>query len=184
MLKLFGKALNLTHCYLEVMGARVAPDKSYNFASTPVVAKWLKEIWWHEIETTIEAVKDFRDLGAHLSTRASTRSPTLNKRRDNALQQLRRLKYCPATVEAKAKAIATKTFAAAFYGIEVAQLTAAIIYVFRSKNDPHKVDWFFASFFEDKKDLDPIVQIFTRRALQIRRTVCKNQEPKDISYGY
>ena len=102
------------------------------------------------------------------------------------MQQLRKLKYCPATVEAKAKAIATKTFAAAFYGIEaaeiatakVAQPTAAVIDVFRSRNNFHNVDWFFAAFFEDKKDLDPIVQIFTRRALQIRRTVCKKPGTK------
>ena len=186
MLSLFAKAIDLTHHYLQAMGPRVAPDKSYNFASTQVATRWLQETWWPHIGNYIEVVKDFRYLGAHLSTRASTRSPTLNKRWDKASQQLRKLKYCPATVEAKAKAIATKTFAAAFYGIEaaeiatakVAQLTAAVIDVFRSRNDFHNVDWFFAAFFEDKKDLDPIVQIFTRRALQIWRTVCKKPGTK------
>ena len=33
MLSKFAKALNATHQYLHQMGAKVAPDKSYNFAS-------------------------------------------------------------------------------------------------------------------------------------------------------
>ena len=56
------------------------------------------------------------------------------------MQQLRRLRYCPATVEAKVKAIQAKIYAAAMYGIEaaevppakVATLTAAVIDAFRS----------------------------------------------------
>ena len=34
MASTFAKALNPTHKYLHKMGAKVAPDKSYNFASS------------------------------------------------------------------------------------------------------------------------------------------------------
>ena len=61
------------------------------------------------------------------------------------MQQLRRLKFRLATAEAKAKAIFVKVLAVVLYGIEaagitiakVAQLTAAVIEVFRSRNDTH-----------------------------------------------
>ena len=100
------------------------------------------------------------------------------------MQQLRRLTYTPATVEAKAKAILTKTYAVAFYGIGAAEiatdkvnhLAAVVMDVSRSRDDMHNSDWFFSSFLGDQKDLDPELQIFTRRALQICRTTCKKDD--------
>ena len=99
------------------------------------------------------------------------------------MQQLRKLRYCLATVEAKAKAILSKVYAAAFYGIEAAEgpaadgasLTAAIIDVFWSRNDNRHVGWFFSAFLGDKKEIDPMAQIFVRRAMQIRRAICKRK---------
>ena len=103
---------------------------------------------------------------------------------DKALQQLRKLKFTPATPEMKARAIITKVYAGALYGVEAAeatghrinQLTAAVIDVFRSRNDHHSVDWFFSSFLNEHADLDPIVQTITMRILQLRRTTCKKPE--------
>ena len=100
---------------------------------------------------------------------------------DKALQQLRKLKFTPATAGMKARAITIKNLAGALYGTEageatcyrIKQLTADIIDVFRSRNDHHVTGWFFSNFLTDKVDLDPIVQIFTRRVLQLRRTTCK-----------
>ena len=163
MITHFVQALNLTHAYLQAMGARIAPDKSYNFASTTAATKWLNDTLWPEINDSIEVVEDFRYLGAHITSGQTLRSKTLHSRWDKAVQQLRRLKYTPATIEAKAKAILTKTYAVAFYGIEAAEiatdkvnhLAAVVIDVFRSRNDMHNNDWFFSSFLGDKKDLDP-----------------------------
>ena len=59
------------------MGAKIAPDKSYNIASAPVAGKWLRETWWGEIGESIEVFKDLRYLGAHLSARANARIPIL-----------------------------------------------------------------------------------------------------------
>ena len=98
--------------------------------------------------------------------------------------QLKRLRYCPTTVEAKTKLILAKTFAAAMHGVEAAEvqpakfagLTAAVIDTFRSRNDNHNTDRFFATLSEETKDLDPVVQSFGGRAMQIRRTCCKNDK--------
>ena len=36
------------------------------------------------------------------------------------------------------------------------QLIAAVIDVFRSRNDHHDADWFLTAFFQDNQDLDPL----------------------------
>ena len=146
----FVNALNTTHDYLQQMGARIAPDKSYNFASHIKAREWLKHTLWSKIGQGIEVtvVNDFRYLGAHLSARASLKSTTLTKRVQQALQQLKRLRTCPATPTAKARAIITKIYAVALYGIEASSITtaelntmtAAVINVFRTRNDSHHAD--------------------------------------------
>ena len=136
------KALDTTHEYLHDMGAKVAPSKSYNFASDSKAAKWLKETIWDHLHAKIEVVSDFRYLGAHLTTRLSPTSSTMEARWEKALNQLKRLRYVPATAEAKVGIIIAKTYVAAFYGIEaarvqparIAKMTAAVIDVFKSKN--------------------------------------------------
>ena len=74
------KAIDKTHAYLHDLGARVAPDKSYNFASTMSARKWLADTWWEGIGAKIEVVKDFRYLGAHLSSGRTCTSSTLQRR--------------------------------------------------------------------------------------------------------
>ena len=77
-------------------------------------------------------------------------------------------------------------YAGAFYGVEAAQvspaklakMSAAVIDVFRSRNNSHNADRFFATLTSAKNDLDPTVQIFTRRVLQVRRT-CSKKEGAD-----
>ena len=111
--------------------------------------------------------KDFRYLGAHLTTRQTITSSTLEARWDKAMQQPKRLPYCPATVEANSKIILAKTYVAATYAVEaahvqpvrVARLTAMAIDTFRAKNDNHSTDMFFATLNEEAKDVDPVLQI-------------------------
>ena len=97
--------------------------------------------------------------------------------------QLKKLRFVPATPEAKVKAIHAKIYASAMYCIEAAAVTPAkiaalaanIIDVFRSKNDNHNADRFFTTLTADKDDVDPVVEIMARRVLQIRRTACKRK---------
>ena len=67
------------------------------------------------------------------------------------------------------------------YGIEavgvtpkkIASLAAAVIDVFKNRNNNHNANQFFSTITGSKVDLDPQVQIFARRAMQVRRTACK-----------
>ena len=63
---------------------------------------------WKHIETSIEVITEFRYLGTHLATRQATKNSTLDKRWDKAKQQLKRLRHCPASTEAKAQIILAK----------------------------------------------------------------------------
>ena len=183
MASTFAKALNATHSYLHKMGAKVAPDRSYNFASTNKVRQWLRDTHWELINSGIEVISDFRYLGAHLTTRENTNSSTLDKRWERAKQQLKRLRHCPATTEAKARIILAKIYAGAMYGIEaagvtpkkIASLAAAVIDVFKSRNNNHNANQFFSTITKSKNDLDPVAQIFARRVTQVRRTACKKK---------
>ena len=119
----------------------MAPDKNYNFARSNKIRRWLKTTLWEHIDSGIEVISDFRYLGAHLTTRQATSSSTLDKRWGKAKQQLKRLRHCPASTEAKAKIILAKIYVGAMCGIEAAtaspkkigSLTAAVIDVFKSK---------------------------------------------------
>ena len=76
----FAKALNATRLYLHKMGAKVAPTKSYNFASHPKARRWISKVKWDNIAESIEVVTDFRYLGAHITTTNSTTSTTMDDR--------------------------------------------------------------------------------------------------------
>ena len=99
-------------------------------------------------------------------------------------QQLRKLRFCQAKAEANTRAIISKVYAGAIYEVEaagaspvkVASLTAAVIDVFKSRNNNHNANQFFSTITGSKNDLDPQVQIFARRVLQVRRTACKRPE--------
>lgn len=55
---------------------------------------------------------------------------------------------------------------------QLADLTAAVIDVFSSKNDKHGIERFFTTR-SDGKDLDPVGQLFVRRGLALRRCISK-----------
>lgn len=180
MMKKFAAALEATHRYLQAMAARIAPDKSYNFASVKEGKKWLRETWWSHIQGHIEVVDGFRYLGVHLSTQLTRKYTTLVERWQKAMLRLRKLSIVAASASAKAKTIRTNIFPGLFYGIEANDLTekqlaavaAAVMDVLAGKNDNHDVDRFFVSRSEGK-DLDPASQLLLRRGLELRRCICK-----------
>ena len=115
------------------------------------------------IDSSIEVIADFRYLGAHLTTRHATSISTLDKRWEKAKQQRRKLGFCLANTEAKARIILSKIFVGAMHGVgaasappqKVASLTAAVIDVFKSKNSDHIANQIFSTITASKNDLDP-----------------------------
>lgn len=184
-----GKTDDRTLCerldaYQRIPPSHGSENNSFNFASTVKAATWLRNSMCGDLGERIEVVKDFRYLGAHLTSGNTTRISTPSKRWENAIQQLRKLKHTPATIEAKAKPIVAKTFVVDVYGIEAAeaaiakiiQLAAAVI----DAPETIRTMWTCYSLPSSKiKDLDMHTQIFTRRAMQIRSTICNKTDAED-----
>lgn len=74
------EAINKTHEILLDMGAKPAADKSYNFTTFKEGRGWMEQTYWHHLQETIPVMKDFRYLGAHLSTGHKCVSRTLGTR--------------------------------------------------------------------------------------------------------
>ena len=180
MLRRFARALDTTHKFLHAMGAKVAPAKSFNFASTSSACRWLAATWWDRISSCIAVVKDFRYLGVHLSTQLQRRYDTLERRLGKALGQLHRLRFVAAAASSKAKTVRTKIIPGLLYGIEVndfndtqlRRLAAAIVDVFSCRNDNHDTEWFFLVHSRGL-DLDPLGHVLLRRCLEVRRSIGK-----------
>ena len=188
MLKKYAKALNFTHLYLQDLGAKVAPTKSYNFSSTEAGRKWLKKTWWPYIHTNISVVKHMTYVGAHLSTTAARKNNTLVDRWDDVCLQLSKLMHTADDDEAKITATFGKVFVGTMYGIEgtdisdsmVGKIAAVVLDAFRSKHDIRDADWMFTSISNgSNKEVEPQVQILVRRCLELRGAICKR--PKTMA---
>lgn len=154
MLHRFAAALDATHSYLIDMGAKIAPDKNSNFASTETARKWLKATYWKKLGTAITVVDNFRYLGAHMNVAGKNTADTLKKRIKQGIMLLHRVAKLPVTRAHKATLIRTKIFSAALYGSEVAQpnerdiatFAAATAKAIANKTAHHDIDWVFATF--------------------------------------
>ena len=80
----FAKALDTTHSYLHNMGAKIAPSKSFNFATHRKVKQWLGEKTWENICSKVDVVDDLRYLGAQVTTTYDVISGTLETRLDKS----------------------------------------------------------------------------------------------------
>ena len=76
----FAKGLNETHIYLIDMGAKIAPDKNFNFASLAETREWLKKTMWLSVDGAIAVVDNFRYLGAHVAIGGKNTAATLRER--------------------------------------------------------------------------------------------------------
>ena len=64
----FTRAFEETHMYLHMMGAKLAPPKSYIFSTASAARRKLAKYLWPQLGTVIEVVHHTRDLGAHINT--------------------------------------------------------------------------------------------------------------------
>ena len=95
MLTKLTAALHATHVYCQDMCSKIAPDKSYNFATSPTAREWLEQTWWGAIQSNIPVVKGFRYLGAHVNTGGGRRNGTGDDRHTKGMVQLAKLKRLP-----------------------------------------------------------------------------------------
>ena len=69
----------MMHQYLIDMGASIAPDKSFNFATDIGARQWLRDTSWPKVNGNIPVVSDFRYLGGRIAVSSKRKGGTANK---------------------------------------------------------------------------------------------------------
>ena len=82
-----------THEYVEDLGARLAPSKSFTCSTDKNFRTWLREHTWDKIGAQINVKNHFRDLGAHLNLVGGTRGKTLTDRMAKAITTVSKIAW-------------------------------------------------------------------------------------------
>ena len=192
----YASALDLTHQYMEDIGAKVSIKKSFNFASHKAARKWLGTTVWPTLKSQIAVLSNFRYLGAHISIGTRMANSTQTARINKAAAMLKRAARLPVDTQSKANTVRTKILPTALYACEasevsdahLASLTSHILSVLTTgrHNKRDLIATFIAS--SHGHDRDPVGQVLLRRITQIRRTLAKHPDilpkVKDIHRMY
>lgn len=172
----FTTALDTTHQYLSRLGARVAPNKSITFASSPAHRRFLAKHIWQYIGQTIQLVLLTSDLGAHINTTIRITSSTLNNRMEQAIDLIYRMAWLPLEPHVLATAIRTRAFPKAFYACEASSLPAKSLAAIRTavaraicRTANHTSTCLVFDTHTAKRDIDPVCEILYKRFLTLRR---------------
>ena len=166
----FVDALNATHRYLEDIGAKMAPYKSFNFASSDSVRVMLSQHVWTSFDKIITVVKFFRYLGASISAAVRLDRSIVGARFSKAVVMARILSKLPIGSDDKCKAIITNILPVALNGVEVSQppdksirsLSSAILDNFTGRRNKRDMYAIYSVWGVNGKDVDPVVQIALR----------------------
>ena len=102
------KGIEATFQYLNDIGAKAAPAKSYAFSSSATAREWLRTHKWKAINATIETIIHCRDLGSHINTGNKMMGATLTARMQQAKQVATRIGTLPIDTAKKVNAIRLK----------------------------------------------------------------------------
>ena len=131
-------------------------------------------------------VTDTRDVGAHLNTQEhQKRGTTLTERLTQTTGDVKRLNYIRAPYDKKEKVIRGKLLPKGFFGCETAPINesamqknrTAIVNTLTYATTKRATDLKFA-VASGKTDVDPDVEVYTRRATMYRRMVGANDDNK------
>lgn len=118
---LFQTAFDETSDYLQSMGAKLAPDKSWTSSTSKATRKFLLAHTWVNFGRRIGVITDTRDLGAHLNLSAKANSSTLTSRLRGGTTLVRRIEMMPTDIKRKADAVKVKVHPSPLYGVETSQ---------------------------------------------------------------
>ena len=166
--------------YIEDIGARTAPEKSFSFSTQEGARRWLKTFVWPIIKQRVNVVHHIRDLGAHLNTTMRNAATTSTTRITEAIAIIKRVRFLPHTYDVKAKIIRVKAFTKGLYGCEAVHVNEtairgmqtatveAIAPVSRLRSNAMTF-----SLCSRGDDIDPFIEIFARRFTMMRRMEAK-----------
>ena len=189
----FVHAFNITHKYMQDIGAKIAPDKSLLFSNDSAIRSSLASEHWAYLDTFIPVVLHLRDLGSHLNTTTRNIGTTLTKRMQRCIGRLGRLRHLPLDIATKLKLLTTNVFAAGLYGCEATfanenvlqSLSTATLDALGHTSSNRSPGICFGI---QTREVDPWALIFIRRVRMLRRMLCKHDsivEPvRDILQQY
>ena len=191
----FTQGYTATLQYIEDIGGRTAPEKSYIVSTSEAARTWFKGFIWPVVKQKVAVVLHIRDLGAHLHTGAVHHSPTLTSRLYQAIYYVRRITYLPIDYHTKAQLIRSKILALGLYGCEsvhvnetaLRSLQAAIVRAIGPTTTLGSNALTF-DLCSRGTDLDPACEIVTRQISLTRRMIVKwhwvQPMVKDIYQAY
>ena len=181
------QAMEMSIEYFQDIGAKVATNKCFTFASNDKTRNYLRKLCWKHINKTIPIKNNFRDLGTHLNFTNAHNGATLTKRMEAGINMCTRLKWLGLSIQTREKIVLTNILPAAMYGIEstrackstLEKLRSAILGVIGPSSHKRSVDMSF-EFVGTNKDLDPMSYMLTRRVLELRRNISKNPKREGL----
>jgi ribonuclease HI len=178
-------AMIVSRNFFKHMGARVADNKCFLFASSPHSSKLLKDVKWDHTNLTIPITNNFRDLGTHLNLTRSTNGSTLTARMKKGITMCNRLARLPLTQQIKENIVRANILPASLYGCEAAHVCESTLQSLRTAIaraiGPHSAKRSLDLTFSltcASKDLDPETYILYNRIAAIRREIVKRPESK------
>ena len=175
-LERFAHAYDETFAYLDAIGAKAAPKKSYTFSSCPNARAWLRTHIRKNINTCINNVLHYRDLGAHFSAGTLLSGATLLARFKKARLLAMKIGRLPISFSDKVHLVAARVLPMALYGVEVqpindkwlASLSSAIVPALGPNNTRCSHDIVFLLAEAHSMHVDPNIDQLLRRARLLR----------------
>ena len=178
-LNAFYHAFSDTHLYMQDLGAKIAPEKSLLFSNDGAIRRWISEVHWIHLGTSIPVVVHLRDLGSHLNLSTRNIGSTLTRRMLKCITRIQKLRFLPLDQDTKMRLITTNIFAAGLYGSEatfasedsLSRLTTACLDALGHTSSNRSPG---ICFNMSNREVDPWAHVFMRRISMLRRMLCKH----------
>ena len=175
------RAMRESRQYFKDIGARVADNKCFTFATDQRTRTMLSTMDWDGNGLKIPVKNSFRDLGAHINLTKACNGSTLTSRLIKATNMAKRLRWLPISREQKEKIVQANILPMALYGVEAIHVNQSALQSLRSAitraigpgSAKRSID---LTFFHSKcaNDLDPETNILYLRAAGLRRVIAKH----------
>ena len=137
---------------------------------------------WPALGCNVKVVLNVRDLGGHLSVAARATGATLTMRLQRGAKVTRSFRWLPTPYSEKAQMVRGKAMPLALYGCEAVPCAECALNGFRtaildtiSPASTLRSPALAFSVASVGPDLDPVIQVFVRRAVMLRRMCCKRR---------
>ena len=165
------------------MGAKAAPKKCFTFSTDSTQRTWMRTHIWKHINSQIAVKLNFRDLGSHVNISNGINGATLTQRMLDILPMLGQIAWLPHETKQKILFTLNAAFTKGFYGCEsthvnetvLNQVASAVARIVGNAGNTRNKELLFALFGE-KLDPDPVLYIFRRRIMLLRRMHVKHQD--------